>query len=68
VGSESSSGVEEFSAVEVSGAERERVVAVRRQKAPGPVRRLFERIADPADHPTFRIEAAHPDTMDPIAT
>jgi len=61
-------GVEEFSAVEVAGAERERVVAVRRQNAPRPVRKLFERIADPADHPTFRIEARRPDTTDPIAT
>jgi len=52
----------------VAGAERERVVAVRRQNAPRPVRKLFERIADPADHPTFRIEARRPDTTDPIAT
>ena len=61
-------GLEEFSAVEVAGAERERVIAVRRQNAPRPVRKLFERISDPADHPTFRIEARRPNATDPIAT
>jgi deazaflavin-dependent oxidoreductase (nitroreductase family) len=61
-------GVEEFSAVEVAGAERERVVVARRQNAPRPVRKLFERIADPADHPTFRIEARRHDATEPIAT
>jgi hypothetical protein len=52
--------VEEFVAVEVDGAERERVVAARRDHAPRPVRKLFERIVDAADHPTFRIEIGHP--------
>jgi hypothetical protein len=49
-------GVEEFQAIEVVGAERERVVAWRRENAQSPVKKLFERIAEPADHPTFRIE------------
>ena len=47
---------EPFRAVEVDGAERERVVAAYRQKVGGVVKAHFDRLPDPADHPTFRIE------------
>ena len=47
---------EAFRAVEVDGAERERVVAAYRRKVSGLVKAQFERLPDPADHPTFRIE------------
>ena len=47
---------EAFRAVEVDGAERERVVAAYRQKVGGIVKSEFQRLPDPADHPTFRIE------------
>jgi deazaflavin-dependent oxidoreductase (nitroreductase family) len=47
---------EAFRAVEVDGAERERVVAAYRQKVGGMVKAQFDRLPDPADHPTFRVE------------
>jgi len=47
---------EAFRAVEVDGAERERVVAAYRQKVGGIVKSEFQRLPDPADHPTFRME------------
>jgi deazaflavin-dependent oxidoreductase (nitroreductase family) len=50
--------VEAFVAIEVDGAERERVVDAYRAAAPGYVRKVFEKIPAPADHPTFRIEPA----------
>jgi len=49
-------GVERFRAVEVDSAERARVIAAYRKKVGGPVKRQFDRLPDPADHPTFRIE------------
>jgi len=48
--------VEAFVAFEVDGAERDRVVDAYRAAAPGYVRKVFEKIPAPADHPTFRIE------------
>ena len=50
--------VEAFVAFEVDGAERDRVVDAYRAAAPGYVRKVFEKIPAPADHPTFRIEPA----------
>jgi len=47
---------EAFRAVEVNGAEREHVVAAYRQKVGGVVRAEFQRLPEPADHPTFRME------------
>lgn len=46
---------EAFTAVEVDGDERDRVLATFRAKAPKPFRRDFERLPDAADHPTFRV-------------
>lgn len=43
-------------AVEVDGAERERVIAVFRAKTPKPFRGDFERLPAAEDHPTFRVE------------
>ena len=43
-------------AVEVDGAERDRVIAVFRAKTPGPFRRDYERRPKPEDHPAFRME------------
>jgi len=45
-----------FSAVEVDGAERERVIAVFRAKTPKPFRVDFEQRPAAASHPTFRLE------------
>ncbi|MEP7040549.1 MAG: nitroreductase family deazaflavin-dependent oxidoreductase [Chloroflexota bacterium] len=45
-----------FTAVEVDGAERERVIAVFRARTPKPFRRDFERRPTAEDHPTFRVE------------
>jgi deazaflavin-dependent oxidoreductase (nitroreductase family) len=50
--------VEAFVAFEVDGAERDRVVDAYRAAAPKYVRKVFEKIPAPADHPTFRIEPA----------
>jgi len=50
--------VEAFVAFEVDGAERDRVVDAYRAAAPRYVRKVFEKIPAPADHPTFRIEPA----------
>jgi len=49
-------GVEPFVAFEVDGAERDRVVDAYEAAAPRYVRKLFDRIPAPDDHPTFRIE------------
>jgi len=45
-----------FTAVEVDGAERDRVIAAFRAKTPRPFRRDFEQRRAAADHPTFRVE------------
>jgi len=45
-----------FSATEVEGEERDRVIALFRSKADKLLRRDFDRLPDPADHPTFRVE------------
>ena len=48
---------ERIRAVELTGTERDRVLAAYREKFGGAVRRYFELVPDPADHPVFRIEA-----------
>ena len=45
-----------FKAVEVDGAERDRVIAAFRAKMPRPFRGDFEQRPAAADHPTFRVE------------
>ena len=45
-----------FTAVEVEGAERDRVIAAFRAKVPRPFRRDFEQRPAAGDHPTFRVE------------
>jgi hypothetical protein len=45
-----------FTAVEVDGSERDRVIAAFRAKTPRPFRRDFEQRPAAADHPTFRVE------------
>ncbi len=47
---------EPFRAVELSGAERDRIVGVYRERLGRSVQRYFEQIPDPADHPVFRME------------
>lgn len=47
---------EAFTAIEVSGDERDRVIAAFRAKADSLLNRDFDRLPDAADHPTFRIE------------
>lgn len=45
-----------FAAVEVEGAERDRVIAAFRAKTPRPFRGDFEQRPAAASHPTFRLE------------
>jgi deazaflavin-dependent oxidoreductase (nitroreductase family) len=45
-----------FRAVEVDGAERERVIAAYRAGAGRMVEPAFAKLPDPADHPTFRLD------------
>lgn len=45
-----------FTAVEVDGAERDRVIA-KYLAGSGPIRKDFNRRASPADHPTFKVVA-----------
>ena len=47
---------ESFQAVEVEGAERDRVIAAYREGAGKMVEPAFAKLPDPADHPTFRLE------------
>jgi hypothetical protein len=49
---------EPFRATEVDGAERDQVIAAFHAQAPGPMRRIFNRLPDAADHPAFRLEPA----------
>ena len=48
--------IEAFRAVEVIGAQRERVIDAYRRALGRSVAALFTAIPDPADHPVFRIE------------
>lgn len=54
------SGPETFTALEVDDDERDRVIARFRERAPFVVRREFDQLPDPADHPAFRIVPADP--------
>jgi deazaflavin-dependent oxidoreductase (nitroreductase family) len=45
-----------FRAVEIEGAERERIVAAYRARLGRSVNSYFARIPDPAEHPVFRME------------
>ena len=45
-----------FTAIEVEGDERDRVIAAFRSKADKFLNRDFDRLPNPADHPTFRVE------------
>jgi deazaflavin-dependent oxidoreductase (nitroreductase family) len=45
-----------FTATEVVGDERDRVIAAFRSKADGFLNRDFDRLPSAADHPTFRVE------------
>ena len=47
---------ESFRAVEVDGAERDRVIAAYRAAAGKMVEPAFAKLPDPADHPTFRLD------------
>jgi deazaflavin-dependent oxidoreductase (nitroreductase family) len=47
---------ESFTAIEVDGEERDRVIATFHAKADKLLNRDFDRLPDAADHPTFRIE------------
>jgi hypothetical protein len=47
---------ESFRAVEVDGAERDRVIAAYRAAAGKIVEPAFAKLPDPADHPTFRLD------------
>lgn len=46
----------DFSAIEVDGEERDRVIAAFHARAPRPLRQDFDRFPNPADHPAFRVE------------
>jgi deazaflavin-dependent oxidoreductase (nitroreductase family) len=50
--------VEEFRAVEVLGKEHELVVAEFRRTRPSFVRKQYDRLPEPANHPAFRLEPA----------
>ena len=47
--------VEPFRAEEVPVAERSRVIAAYRERWENEVKRLFDLLPDPADHPVFRL-------------
>jgi deazaflavin-dependent oxidoreductase (nitroreductase family) len=49
---------ERFRAVPVEPGARERVIAAYRARWDNEVRRYFEELPDPADHPVFRLEPA----------
>jgi len=53
-------GPQRFMAVEVEPDERDRVIARFRERAPFVVRREFDQLPDPSDHPAFRIVPADP--------
>jgi deazaflavin-dependent oxidoreductase (nitroreductase family) len=45
-----------FTATEITGPERDRVIATYRGRLPGPFRRDFDRRPGAGDHPVFRVE------------
>lgn len=45
-----------FTAIEVDGNERDRVIAAYLARLPKPFKRDFDRLPRPADHPAFRVE------------
>jgi deazaflavin-dependent oxidoreductase (nitroreductase family) len=47
---------ERFTAVEIPTEERPELIAAYREKWDKQVKKLFEALPDPADHPTFKIE------------
>jgi deazaflavin-dependent oxidoreductase (nitroreductase family) len=47
---------EAFTAIEVEGNERDRVIAAFNTRTPKPFRRDFDRRPGAPDHPTFRVE------------
>jgi len=47
---------EAFTAIEVDGAERDRVIATFHARMPKPFSRDFDQRPDAADHPTFRVK------------
>ena len=52
---------EEFRVTEVPVAERPPLIAAYRDRWDREVKKIYAQLPDPADHPTFRIEAASPD-------
>lgn len=52
--------VEDFQAIELTGLEQERIVAEYRNRLGHVVDGMFEQIPNPADHPVFLIQPAHP--------
>lgn len=49
---------EEFTATEVPPGERAPLIAAYRDRWDREVKKLFEQLPDPADHPTFRIQSS----------
>jgi hypothetical protein len=47
---------ETFTAIEVDGDERDRVIAAFQARTPKPFKKDFDRHPSAADHPTFRVE------------
>ena len=52
--------VEEFQAIELTGVERERVIAEYRKRLGRVVEGMFKQIPDPQDHPVFLIRPRRP--------
>ena len=52
---------ETFTAIEVDGDERDRVIAAFHSRTPKPFSRDFDQRPSPADHPTFRMEPTRQD-------
>lgn len=48
--------VDRFTAVEIPTEERPELIAAYREKWDKQVKKLFEQLPDPADHPTFKLE------------
>ena len=48
---------EAFTAIEVDGSERDRVIAAYLARLPKPFKRDFGRRPDAADHPAFRVDS-----------
>jgi hypothetical protein len=48
--------METFTAIEVDGDERDRVIAAFQARTPKPFKKDFDRRPGAADHPTFRVE------------